>query len=79
MVVVIVVTVAEGRGGCRWVCGGGGCYLAGYVWLWLWLWLWPMVEGVVGGAVDFFFGRGIYYFTEMVILFYCDVYIILLY
>ena len=26
-----------------------------------------------------FFGRGIYYFTEMVILFYCDVYIILLY
>ena len=53
VVVVVAVAVAEGRGGCRWVCGGGGCYLAGYEWLWLWLWLWPKVEVVVVGAVDF--------------------------
>ena len=75
MVVVVAVAVAEGRRGCRWVCGGGGCYLAGYVWLWLWLW--PKVEGVVGGAVDFFLGEGyiillklLYYFIVIFILFY---------
>ena len=32
--------------------GGGGCYLAGYVWLWL------KVEVVVIGAVDFFWVVG---------------------
>ena len=60
------------------MCGGSGCYLARYVWLWLWLWLWLKVEVVVIGAVDFFLGSGIYYFIVGVILFYCDVYIILL-
>ena len=38
-----------------------------------------MVEVVVVGAVDVFFDSKIYYFIAMVILFYCDVYIILLY
>ena len=47
-------------------------------WWWLWLWLWLMVEVVVVGAVEVFFDSGIYYFIVMVILFYCDVYIILL-
>ena len=37
-----------------------------------------MVEVVVVGAVEVFFDSGIYYFIVMVILFYCDVYIILL-
>ena len=39
-----------GGGGCCFVgvCGGGGCYLAGYVWLW------PKVEVVVVGVVEFF-------------------------
>ena len=50
------------------MCGGGGCYLAGYVWLWLWLW--PKVEVVVVGVVEFFW--------EWDILFYCSDYIILL-
>ena len=36
----------------------------------LWLVLWLLL---------FFFGSRIYYFIVMVILFYCDVYIILLY
>ena len=36
-----------------------------------------MVEVVVVGAVDFF-GSEIYYFIVVVILFYCNVYIILL-
>ena len=87
--------------------GGGGCYLAGYVWLslwlmvevdvgsdmylfllwtsgrwwwwwWWWLWYWLMVEVVMVGAVDVFLGSEIYYFIVVVILFYCDVYIILL-
>ena len=48
--------------------GGGG----------LWLWLWLMVEVVVDGAGLFFLGSGIYYFIVGDILFYCDVYIILL-
>ena len=52
--------------------GGGGCYLAGYAWLW------PKIEVVVILAVDFFLGSGIYYFIIVVILFYCDIYIILL-
>ena len=30
------------------------------------------------GVVDVFLGSGIYYFIVMIILFYCDVYIILL-
>ena len=47
-------------------------------WWWLWLWLWLMVEVVVVSAVEVFFDSGIYYFIVMVILFYCDVYIILL-
>ena len=38
-----------------------------------------MVEKVVVGAVDVFLGSGIYYFIVEDILFYCDVYIILLY
>ena len=33
---------------------------------------------VVVGAVDVFSGSGIYYFIAVVILFYCDIYIILL-
>ena len=37
-----------------------------------------MVKGVVVGAVDVFLGSGIYYFIVVVILFYCDIYIILL-
>ena len=37
-----------------------------------------MVEVVVVVAVDVFFGSGIYYFIVRDILFYCDVYIILL-
>ena len=44
---VVVVTVADGRGGCGWCCG---CFL----------------------------GSGIYYFIIEDILFYCDIYIILL-
>ena len=31
------------------------------------------------GVVDVFLGSGIYYFIVVVIIFYCDVYIILLY
>ena len=46
--VVVVVAVADGRGGCGWYC------------------------------VCFFFSSGIDYFIVVVILFYCDVYIILL-
>ena len=38
-----------------------------------------MVEVVVAGAVYVFLGSEIYYFIIVVILFYCDVYIILLY
>ena len=53
------------------MCAGGGCYLAGYVWLWL------MVEVVMVGDVYFFLSK-IYYFIVVVILFYCDIYIILL-
>ena len=63
------------------------------VWWWWWLlpcWVCVVVAVAVAVAVAegrggcrwccrLFFGRGIYYFTEMVILFYCDVYIILLY
>ena len=30
------------------------------------------------GVVDVFLGRGIYYFIVVVIIFYCDIYIILL-
>ena len=37
-----------------------------------------MVEMVVDGTGLFFFGSGIYYFIVEDILFYCDVYIILL-
>ena len=37
-----------------------------------------MVEVVVVGAVDVFLGSGIYYFIVRDILFYYDVYIILL-
>ena len=37
--------------------------------------MWLMVED---GAVEVFLGSGIYYFIIVVILFYCDVYIILL-
>ena len=48
-------------------------------WWWWWLWLWLMVEVVMVGAVDVFLGSEIYYFIVVVILFYCDVYIILLY
>ena len=55
------------------MCGGGGCYLTRYVWLWLWL----MVEVVMVGDVYFFLSK-IYYFIVVVILFYCDIYIILL-
>ena len=40
--------------------------------------MWLMVEVVVDGAVEVFFGSGIYYFIVVVILFYWDVYIILL-
>ena len=47
VVVAVVVTMADGRGGCGW------CWV-------------------------FFFGNGIYYFIVWDILFYCDVYIILL-
>ena len=53
------------------VCGFG-C-----VWWWWW-WRWLMVEVVVDGAGLFFLGSGIYYFIVGGILFYCDVYIILL-
>ena len=38
-----------------------------------------MVEMVVVVAMDFFLGSRIYYFIVMIILFYCDVYVILLY
>ena len=44
----------------------------------MWLWVWLMVEVVVVGAVDVFLGNEIYYFSIGDILFYCDVYIILL-
>ena len=37
-----------------------------------------MVEVVVVGALNVFFYSGIYYFTIGNILFYCDIYIILL-
>ena len=47
VVVVVVVGVADGRGGCGWCCG---CFL----------------------------DSGIYYFIIEDILFYCNVYIILL-
>ena len=47
-------------------------------WWWWWLWLWLMVEVIVVGAVDVFLDSGIYYFIVVVIIFYCDVYIILL-
>ena len=47
VVVGVVVTMTDSRGGCGWCCG---CFL----------------------------GSGIYYFIVVVILFYCDVYIILL-
>ena len=43
-------------------------------WWWWWLWLWLMVEVIV----DVFLDSGIYYFIVVVIIFYCDVYIILL-
>ena len=43
----------------------------------MWLWSWLMVEVVVVGVVDFFRSE-IYYFIVVVILFYCDIYIILL-
>ena len=47
-------------------------------------WLWPVVVVVVGLAdvevfVVFFVGSVMYYFIVRNILFYCDVYIILLY
>ena len=48
MVVVVVMGVTDGRGGCGWYCG------------------------------FFFLGSRIYYFIVVDILFYCDVYIILL-
>ena len=41
------------------------------------LWLWLIVEVVMVGAVGFF-DIGIYYFIVVVIIFYCDAYIILL-
>ena len=41
------------------------------------MWVWLMVEVVVVGVMDFF-GSGIYYFIVEDILFYCDIYIILL-
>ena len=47
VVVVVVMGVADSRGGCDWCCG-------------------------------FFLGSRIYYFIVVDILFYCDVYIILL-
>ena len=56
-----------------WTCGRW------WWWWWWWLWLWLMVEVVMVGAVDVFLGSEIYYFIVVVILFYCDVYIILLY
>ena len=40
--------------------------------------MWLMVEVVVDGIVEVFLGSGIYYFIVVVILFYWDVYIILL-
>ena len=40
--------------------------------------MWLMVEVVVVGALDVFLGSGVYYFIVGNILFYCDVYIILL-
>ena len=40
--------------------------------------MWLMVEVVVVGALDVFLYSGIYYFIVGNILFYCDVYIILL-
>ena len=43
--------------------------------------MWLMVEVVVVGALDvfyFYFYSGVYYFIVGNILFYCDVYIILL-
>ena len=48
VLVGVVVTVADGRGGCGWCFG---CFL----------------------------GSEIYYFIVLVILFYCDIYIILLF
>ena len=45
---------------------------------WWWWWRWLIVEVVVVGSVDVFLDSGIYYFIAVVILFYCDVYIILL-
>ena len=45
-------------------------------WCWWWLWLWLMIEVVVVGTVDVFLDSGIYYFIVVVIIFYCDVYII---
>ena len=47
-------------------------------------WLWPVVVGVANdrGGCDWcygcFLGSGIYYFIVEDILFYCDIYIILL-
>ena len=41
--------------------------------------MWLMVEVVVVGVVDVFLGCEIYYFMVGDILFYCDIYIILLY
>ena len=55
-----------------------GCSLASCCWVvvlgWQWLWIMPLI-----GLWCFFFGSGMYYFIVVDILFYCDVYIILLY
>ena len=58
------------------------------VWWWWFLPCWVCVvvamavvdgRGGCGWCCGFFLGSGIYYFIVVVILFYCDVYIILLY
>ena len=71
---VVVVVVAMGVVVAEEKDWRFGCFFFPTVDLW-WLWLWLMVELVV---VGFFFGSGIYYSIVMVIIFYCDVYIILL-
>ena len=53
-----------------------GCSLASCCWVVVWLWIVPLINLWV---FFFFFGSGIYYFILVDILFYCDVYIILLY
>ena len=44
----------------------------------MWLWVWLMVEVVVVAALDVFLDSGVYYFIVGDILFYYDIYIIVL-